>query len=164
MLEKGRFTDPTQSIDEFQDLKSSESTPAFSTLKPLSVCSCSNAVSPYLTTAQVAQILYVDVKTVQRQMKITEQAGIEVPWVKFGRRILWKKSSIERWVKELEQWQVSEKEAKPPMRLDGEIETTKKGPRHVPIKKQQCNSVLKSKDRRRLGEIGSLSNLAKSLT
>ena len=164
MLDKGQLRDPIQFIDEFQDLESSESTSASSTRKPLSVCSCSNAVSPYLTTKQVAQILYVDVKTVQRQMRITEQAGIEVPWVRFGRRVLWKKQSIERWIKELEQWQVSEKEAKPLMKSDGEIETIKKGPKRVLIKKQQCNSVLKSKDRRRLGEIGSLSNLAESLT
>ena len=74
MLEEGQLTDPIQSIDEFKDLKVSQGTSASLTLKPLSVFSCGNPVSPYLNTKQVAQILYVDVKTVQRQMKITEQA------------------------------------------------------------------------------------------
>tara|TARA_Y100000310_G_C20325619_1_gene642843 strand:- start:259 stop:492 length:234 start_codon:yes stop_codon:yes gene_type:complete len=59
-------------------------------------------LDPYLTTEQVAQILYVDVRTIRRHMKITKEIGIKVPWVKFGRKVLWKKQSIEKWVEELE--------------------------------------------------------------
>jgi predicted DNA-binding transcriptional regulator AlpA len=118
----------------------------------------------YLLTEEVAEMLRVSAKTIQRRMKITGQAGIKIPWVKLGRRVLWKKQSIERWVEELEQWQVSEKEAKPPMKLDGEIDMTNKGLKHVPMKKQQTNSSLKSKERRRSGKTGNLRAFAKSLT
>ena len=60
----------------------------------------------WISTEDAAERLALGVRTLQRLMG-SRTPGTKAPFVKIGRRVLWKEDELDDWVREMDEWQVS---------------------------------------------------------
>ena len=116
----------------------------------------------YATTEEVASLLRVHKRTVERRMRETPD-HIHKPWVRFGRMVRWHLDQVDTWARELSEWQASrDEEAATASALAG---STAAGGSRAPARtsRRRGGSSVTSREPMRSAKSGSLVVLARSL-